>query len=220
MKKILSFLLVLTMVLSLAAFGGSALAAEPEIDADEVVGIKENNIYASEFLGIMAGFSDDWYVLSDEETAEAMGYVADSLENGELADQLRNSGVVCDLYVLALDNSGDNINIQLENLGFLYGLAMSEDAYYKAAGPQLQTALEQMGLANVSITPETITFAGAEHVSCLVSGELNGTPIYERMVMVKAGNYMATVTAFSFDPESAEAMIAMFEPYDEAKLAA
>lgn len=218
MKKILSLFLILTLVL--AAFGGSALAAEPETDASEAVGLKENNCYANDFLGIMAKFSDEWYVLSDEETIEAMGYVADNLENDELADQLRNSGVVCDLYVLALDESGDNINIQLENLGFLYGLAMSEDAYYKAAAPQLKEALEQMGLTNVQVEKETIDFAGDEHVSCLVSGEINGAAIYERMVMVKAGNYMATVTAFSFDRDSVEAMIGMFEAYDAEKLAA
>ena len=218
MKKTLSLLLILTLVL--AAFGGSALAAETETDASEAVGLKEDNCYANEFLGIMAQFGDEWYVMNDEETIEAMGYVADNLENDELADQLRNSGVVCDLYVLALDNSGDNINIQLENLGFLYGLAMSEDAYFKTAAPQLQEALEQMGLTNVQIEKETVEFAGAEHVSCLVSGEINGMTIYERMVMLKAGNYMATVTAVSFDRDSVEAMLEFFEAYDAEKLAA
>ena len=77
-----------------------------------------------------------------------------------------------------------------------------------------------MGLTNVQVEKETIDFAGDEHVSCLVSGEINGAAIYERMVMVKAGNYMATVTAFSFDRDSVEAMIGMFEAYDAEKLAA
>ncbi len=54
MKKILSFLLVLTFVLS--AFGASALAAETEPDASDILGVKEDNAYASEFLGIMAQF--------------------------------------------------------------------------------------------------------------------------------------------------------------------
>lgn len=217
MKKILSVFLVLTLLLSA---GAAAFAAEPEKDAAEVLGVKDGNTYANEFLGIMASFAEDWAVLSDEETAEAMGYVADNLENVELAEQLRSSGVVCDLYAMALDNSGDNINIQLENLGFLYGLTMSEDAYYKAAVPQLEDALNQMGLTNLSIEKETIDFAGEEHLSCLVSGEYNGVPLYERMVMLKAGSYMATVTAFSFDLQSAEAMIALFEAYDAEKLAA
>ena len=43
---------------------------------------------------------------------------------------------------------------------------------------------------------------------------------WPRMVMLKAGSYMATVTAFSFDLESTEAMIALFEAYDAEKLAA
>ena len=97
---------------------------------------------------------------------------------------------------------------------------MSEDAYYKAAVPQLEDALEQMGLSNLNIEKETIDFAGEEHLSCLISGEYNGVMIYERMVMLKAGSYMATVTAFSLDLESTEAMIALFEAYDAEKLAA
>ena len=218
MKKILSFLLVLVTILTVAS--GSALAAESEKDADEVLGVKEDAVYANEFLGIMASFSDDWYLFNDEETIEAMGYVVDAMEDPGLADQLRNSGVVCDLYAAVQDNSGDNINIQIENLGFLYGITMSEDAYYEAAAPQLQTALEQMGLKNVSLTKETMDFAGAEHVSCLVSGELNGIEIYERMVMIKAGKYMATVTAFSFDRENVDTMLELFEAYDAEKLAA
>ncbi len=218
MKKILSFLLVLTMIL--AAASGSAFAAESEKDANEVLSVKEDNVYANEFLGIMASFSDDWYLFNDEETIEAMGYVVDAMEDTGLADQLRNSGVVCDLYAAVQDNSGDNINVQIENLGFLYGITMSEDAYYEAAAPQLETALEQMGLKNVSLTKETMTFAGDEHVTCLVSGELSGMKLYERMVMIKAGMYMATVTAFSFDRESVDTMLEIFEAYDAKKLAA
>lgn len=218
MKKILSFLLVLTLVLSVC--GGSALAAGAEPADADILGVKADNAYASEFLGIMAQFSDDWYVLSDEEAAEAMGYVADNLPNADLGEQLRSSGVVCDLYVLALDSSGDNINIQLKNLGFLYGLAMSEDVYYKTAAPQLREALTQMGVENASVEKETIAFAGAEHTACLISGEYSGVPIFERMVMVKAGNYMATVTAFSFDEGHAQSMLDLFEAYDAEKLAA
>ncbi len=217
MKKILSFLLVLTLVLSAC---GGALAAETEPDASDILGVKEDNAYASEFLGIMAQFGDDWYVLSNEETIEAMGYVADNMPNADLAEQLRSSGVVCDLYVLALDNSGDNINIQLEDLGFLHGTVLSEDAYYKMAVPQLKDALKQMGVENVSVEKETIDFAGAEHTACLISGEYSGVTIYERMVMVKAGNYMATVTAFSFSADTAAEMLGFFEAYDAEKLAA
>ncbi len=216
MKKILSFLMILTLILSLAA--GSALAADAAEDA--VVGVKTENTYANEFLGIMADFPDGWYVMNDEETIEAMGYVVDNLDNKELADQLANNGVVCDLYALTLDNSGDNINIQLENLGFLYGMVMSEDAYYDAAVPQLETALGQMGLQSIRIEKETVDFAGSEHVGISISGSIQGTTIYERMVLVKAGSYMATVTAFSFDNARAMDMLALFEAYDAEKLAA
>ena len=217
MKKSLSFLKILALVLSLAA--GSALASEAE-DPAAVVGVKDGHSYANEFLGIMASFEDDWYVMNDEETIEAMGDVADSLENQELADRLRNSGVVCDLYAETQDNSGDNINIQIENLGFLYGTILNEEDYYKAAAPQLETALAQMGVEKLRVEKETLEFAGTEHVGIRVSGTYQGTPVYERMALVKAGSYMATVTAGSFDAGRAENMLKVFEAYDAEKLAA
>ena len=217
MKRFLSYLTALALVLALAA--GSAFAAE-DPEASDIVGTKDAHSYANEFLGIMAAFDDGWYVLNDEETVQAMGYVVDSLKDQALADQLRSSGLVCDLYALALDNSGDNINIQIEDLGRLYGLVMSEDVYYKKAAPQLQTALERMGISNISISQETIAFAGAEHCSCLISGEYNGIGVYERLVMVKAGDYMATVTAFSRTPGRADDLLQFFAAFDAAENAA
>ena len=219
MKKFFSVLLLAAMVLTLAS--GTAFAAEPKKDASEVLGAIEGNVYANELLGIMASFSDDWYVLNEEEIAEAMGYTADMMGDDKLAEQLRNYGIVCDLYVSALDDSGD-INIQIEDLGFRYGLSliMSEEDYVKAAAPQVQTALEWMGAENVKITSEKVDFAGGEHQAWLLTGEFDGMMFYERTVMIKAGNYMATVTAFSFSRESAEKMIGMFEAYDAEKLAA
>lgn len=216
MKKVLRVLMILALVLSLAS--GSALAAGEAEDA--VVGVKSEHSYANEFLGIMASFSDAWYVLNDEETVQAMGYVVDSLDNEELAAQLSNNGVVCDLYALTLDNSGDNLNIQIENLGFLYGMVMSEDAYYDAAVPQLEAGLGQLGMENIRVEKQVQDFAGSEHVCILVSGTYRGTPVYERMALVKAGSYMATVTAFSFDKARAADMLSLFEAYDAEALAA
>ena len=130
MKKLLCLILCLCLA---AALGAPAFAEESEAEASEVIGLKEDNVYLSEFLGVTAVFDENWVLLSDEEALEAMGYVAESIEDENLAKILRESGTVCDLFAVALDGSNDTINIQLENLGFLYAKVLSEEAYLKLA---------------------------------------------------------------------------------------
>ena len=216
MKRFLAVLLTLTLVLALGAPMAFAEAAkEPDVDANDVIGLKEDNVYTSEFLGITASFDENWYVCSDEEALEAMGYVADSLENEDTANLLRESGTVCDLFAVALDGSNDNINIQLEDLGFLYGMVLSEEAYAKMALDLLKTSLEQMGLENIQIEQEKIDFAGDEHLSLTVSGEMNGVELYERMVLLKAGSYMANITYASIGSRNADQLPELFHAIDE-----
>ena len=212
MKKLLCLVLCLCLAAALGA--PAALAEESEPEAADVIGLKEDNVYRSEFLGIQAEFDENWYLLSDEEALEAMGQVANSVENGDLADLLRESGAVCDLFAVALDGSRDTINIQLENLGFLYGMVLSEEAYLKQAQGMLEESLKQMGLENIRIQSETIDFAGEEHLSIAIVGEMSGVEIYERMVLLKEGSYMASVTYASVGSRNADRLPELFSAID------
>ena len=57
------------------------------------------------------------------------------------------------------------------------------------------------------------SFAGEDHVSVLISGNYSGMPIYERMVLLKAGNYMGVVTAFSLDTEQLDNIMGFFSAF-------
>ena len=212
MKRILRILTVLVLALSLPASGALALgeAAAP----DTVLGVKDAQRYDNAFLGLSAVFGEDWQILSDAETAAVMGYAMESVADPALAARLRESGVVCDLYALA-PNGSDNLNIQIEDLGALYGLVMGEDAYFEAALPLLEEALRQAGVTELHTEKETLDFAGSEHLSARLSGTLRGAALYERIVLVKEGGYMAIVTAFSLEPERPEEMLALFTAYGE-----
>lgn len=181
-----------------------------ELDAEEALGSKQGNTYRSELLGVEAVFADNWHILSPEETAQVMGYMADGMDDEALAELLRSSGSTCDLYVICMDQSGQNLNIQLEDLGTLYGVILSEAKYAELALPQLESAFGQIGFQNVKLTTGDYVFAGRTHVSVLVSAEVNGTPVYERLVLVKAGHFMATVTAFAMQQEQLDTILAQF----------
>ena len=179
-------------------------------DAEDVLGEKQGNRYESELLGIAVDFPENWYILSPEETAQAMGAVADTINDETLADQLRQAGSTCDLYAIALDESGDNLNIQLEDLGYLYGVLLTPKEYAEIALPQLKPALEQVGFTNVQIETENYEFAGRDRVSLLVTAEMNGVPVLERMILIKSGQYMASITVFSTDAERVDALLGQF----------
>ena len=211
MKKAMTILLALAMLLSVAAFGTGTACAAAATDTQSVLGVKENKVYVSELLGIAVDFPEIWYLLSAEETAQVIGVVADDLDDEALADQLRDAGTTCDLYAVALDESGDNVNIQLENLGLLYGTILTPKQYANIALPQVKPALEQAGFQHVQIEMVDYEFAGRDRVSLLVTGDMNGVPVYERMILIKSGQYMGAITAFSTDLERIDALLARFE---------
>ncbi len=185
-------------------------ALDEQVDTADVLGEKQGNRYESELLGIAADLPENWYVLSTEETAQAMGAVADTISDETLSDQLRQAGATCDLYAIALDESGDNLNIQLENLGLLYGVLLTPKEYAEIALPQLKPALEKVGFRNVQIETEDYEFAGRDRVSLRMTAEMNGVPAYERMILIKSGQYMASITVFSSELERIDALLGCF----------
>ena len=211
MKKALTILMTLTMLLSVAAFGtGTAFAAT--VDTQSALGVKEDNAYMSELLGICADFDEDWYVLNEQEIAEVMGYTAEASGSELLMEALESTGVVCDLYAVRTDGSGDNINLQLEDLGKLYGSFLSEEAYLTIALPKLEEGLKQLGIEGLTLERQDYDFAGDTHLSVLVNGSSNGMSFQERIVLIKGEQYMASLSAFSTDSTRLDEMLAVFEP--------
>lgn len=191
-------------------------AAEPEeeVAAEEMVGEKTASSYVNKGLGISAEVPDNWVVLDDEQTAQMMGLVADNFSETGLADQLRDSGSLCDLYALATDQSGDNVNIMIQDLGVIYGIVLDEDRYIDMNLGQLEPTLVQMGMTDISMEKETVSFAGSDHPAILISANYNGVAVYERLVALKVGSYMSAITAFSMDKDRLDGILGFFKAYE------
>ena len=188
--------------------------AEETYEAEEMIGEKSGNSYANETFGIRAEFPDNWTVLDDEQTAQMLGLVADNFSEVDLAEQLRESGSLYDLYAMTVDQSGDNVNVVIEDLGVVNGIIIDEKKYLEIAEDQLETTFAQMGMTDVTLDKGTYSFAGEDHVSVLISGNYNGVPVYERMVLLKTGNYMGVVTAFSLDTARLDGIMGLFSAYE------
>ena len=224
MKKLLCMFLILAMLFALPACGGKssdpapaatetpapAETAEPELSAGDLIGEKGERSYVNKALKIRADLPEDWILLTNEETAEVMGYAREMVTDEEIARMLEESGAVCDFYAMAADNSGSNLNIQLQSFSFLQGAAVTEQALADASLDQVRQSLESIGMEDVKPTVESFSFAGKEHASIACSSTYMGVPLFERQVFVKVGRYIGIVTSFGFSQEDADSFLGFF----------
>lgn len=204
MKKIIAFLLALSMLLCLCACG-----AEPEEEKEFVParGTVSNGVYKNEAFGITFKGDGDWYYYSDEEIAETMGVTAEEIFSEEFAEALENTEMIYDMYC-AKPSSGETINVNYENLGMLYGTVLDEEAYIASAASQLETSLTGSGISITRNEAGTVAISGKE-VPCLyVTMEVYGTSIYEVIAVKKVGDWMGAITVASLDEASLEKIAA------------
>ena len=175
-----------------------------------VIGSIIDRVYKNTHFGISCTLNHDWTIATKEEIAQISGLTTDLLTDENLANQLKNSGIIYDLYASASEGLV-TLNITLENLGLLYGLTLSEQDYVDMSIGQLPTALESMGFTDVTAESITLTFAGEEHAAIRLHAVYQGIDFYETLVCVKSGTYMACITAASYLENITTDVLAFFE---------
>jgi len=241
MKKTLSAFLALLLVLSLMACGGNSAqeqipdphqGTEPaeeqtsgtnqsEEPAQEQApdlhrGTVEGSTYTSQFLGIRLTADGDWAIADEEQLAELSGMVLDAFSDEDIKAQLEKGGSVMDLYALNQAN-GSSVNITLQKLGLFDGGLMSEDDYADSQLKQLPDALASTGITVDKLEHTKATFAGQEHAVLTLEGSIQDYPLYETMVLIKSGSYIACVTAASYFEDNTGDLLAMFQPLQTQK---
>lgn len=206
MKKIAAFVLALAMLGTLAACGGSGKGGSKAFERGTVSG----QTYTSEFLGVTATFDQAWHIASDEEMAQLSGETAEAMDNAKYQEALENGKLVYDLY--AMDgNTGSSVNINVEKLGALGGAVVTEEAYVDASLKTLEEDLAGAGIQVSSTEKVTLTFAGAEHLGIRLQGTIQGVDLYETLVVLKCGGYIACVTASTFLDDTTDTILALFQ---------
>lgn len=194
MKKILAVLMALIMILSFAA-----CSKKPDEKAEtEVItvnperGTAENGNYNNDAFGIGLELSGDWYFLSDEEIASAMGTTADELF-GE--DVLAETEYLYDLYCVE-NSSNTTVSITYENLGTI-GEYTSESDYLNTVVNQLLTATENSGVESSELS--VVKVSGMDYPCLNLTLSYGGMTIHERMIVRKVGTWIGTVTFATLD---------------------
>ncbi|MBR6003427.1 MAG: hypothetical protein IK068_01740, partial [Lachnospiraceae bacterium] len=115
-------------------------------------------------------------------------------------------------FMLADETQLKTVNVTVTNVGEV-GSQEEIDAAIDLMLPDLQSTYEGIGLTDVTIEKETITFAGAEYTGAVIKGSMDadGTAVdmvARQIYMVKDG-YMACITATSFAEDATAELLAM-----------
>lgn len=214
MKKLTAMLLVLVMMLSLCACGeknvsGTVSPQEEQTEVDFQLGVTTGGKYESTFLGIGCSLDDSWSFASQEELAQMIGATAEMFDNEEYAEQMKNTDMFYDMAA-ASDDGLVNINIIIQNMGLLYGMALSEEKYIEISQEGLEEQLSSAGFTLEGVEAGTVTFAGQERSGLHITCTYQGIAYYCQQVYIKQGNYMSVITLASFFEDDTDAMLDYF----------
>ena len=206
MKRAAGLLLALVLVLSMVACGkkdGDGGDSQSGFQRGTI----ENGIYTNTFAGIGCQLSDDWTYYTDEQLAELSGVVAESSE--EMQKAMEDGKSTYDMFASAMEGLV-TINVVYEDLGALYGKLLDEAGYLEIAVPKLEDALASMGLSNVKVEQTPVQFAGLVREGAVISGEMDGVPMYETLVCIKQEGYMCCVTMCSWTEDITADLVELF----------
>jgi len=101
-------------------------------------------------------------------------------------------------------------NVSFEYVGDEYGMALIDDMFLNIAMDTLPKTLESSGVETFLIEKSSVPLAGASRPAITMTGEISGIPIYESIVCIKKGNYMAVIWLTSIKENITEQLAGLF----------
>lgn len=223
--KILSAIAAILMIASLAGCSSSApergnisneTGANTEASTDSKVEykapVREGNTYSSTTLGTKITLDEGWTFSTDEEMKELNQSLANAVGD-DYAEQLKNVDVIYDMNAMN-DSTGDNISVNFENLGKLYGKILTAESYINLSKDNVKGVLESMGCENIELDVRDVKFAGQDEKALYVKASLAGVPVYEICVAKSCGDYMANIAITTVLEDGTADILAKFVPID------
>lgn len=227
MKKILAILLAFIMGLSMTACGGddegitgeisnketeTKETKEEEVAAIDAIGEAEGTVYENNFLGLGFNLPDGWTFYTKEQINEMNNITQDMLDE-DLAAQLEEANLLYDMY--ALDQYGNSVTVVLEKTSAIASVAIDEKAYAELSVEQVPDALKQVGFADATAEVGTVDFNGKEHAAIDVVATSDSVTLYEKIVCIKAGQYIACITVGTTFENTTDTVLSYFYSLDK-----
>lgn len=236
-KKLLGMLLLIILIFSMAGCqkdkidttdSGSvetSKATEVEIkketskdakveNAQDTIEFELGNIdgdtYSSKFSGIQCTVPEGWIYYSSDQMKELNGNVYDELGDEDIKEALKNGDVIYDMYVIN-KFTGQNINVVIENMGFVNGRLLNEASYFDQSEKQIKISIEGMGYNEVATERNTVDMAGKKREGLALTAMLQELPMYQQLIAIQKGNYMICITFTCFEENTLPEMMGYFK---------
>lgn len=195
MKKLIALLLVLVMALSCAACDKDEEKSDSgrktkSYTAGEVKG----DTYTNEYFEIECTLPDEWFYFSDEQIAKVQGYSQEMVGEG-YAKILEQTGSAMEMYASEENTGMYTLNCLVEKID---SKKYTEKKYIEDSLSTIKTMLGSAGFDVTVCEVVTVDFAGEEHYGLRIEGSLSGASLYEQLVVMIEGDYLACITACSY----------------------
>ena len=176
-----------------------------------IIGTSTDVGYVSQFLGLRFQPGSEWTFMTDEQIRQnnetAMGMMG-----GDYAEAIKNAATFTDMMA-AHSNGTDTVNVTFEKRNGLN--AILTVSQYAEASNNLKSALESMGMHNVTVAIGSTTFA-EEQTTCLdVTAQYNGYQVYEKMAILLKDSYMVCIVACTWNTDYCQDVLNLFRPLSE-----
>ena len=163
--------------------------------------------YTNEFFGIKLALPKGFSFYDEEQMAGLNQSVGELQTDEDIIEALESGQAFFDMA--AATASGATVNVVIAHASTPDVQAMDAVAYLEYAkaglGAQLTSAGAELKDAQVRTYKSDKT--GDEFVSMKVQFEMQGAPMYEELVCLKAGDYFMTIPATTQDPAELNAIL-------------
>ena len=191
-------------------------ALEPKIDTGDFVrGTVDGNTYESTAMGIGCMLEDGWTTASLEELAQLTGVDPTSLTEEEMIQQMLEADAIYDFYAMSGEGTA-LVQVLYEDLGALYGTLLNEEGYVDVLMESVEEQMNAAGMTDVQAEKTTTVFAGEERTAIMMTSQMSvegmdqSLAIYQKLVPIKAGNYMGVVWAVTYMENTTDTVLDSF----------
>ncbi len=177
--------------------------------AEDVLGALPGGTYTNQNAHLTCKLDESWLFYNETQLLELNGVLTEG-GSSDIAALAESGKAVYDMYAISTDGLM-TMNVTYQNLGLLSGGSMTAQEYVELAAAKLPSDLSAGGFTDAQVQISATDIAAEK--SCptlLVTAMLQDTPMYERLVCLRAGNYIYCVTLCSFTKDVTADMAALF----------
>lgn len=221
-KRIIAILLLVPLCLSMFACSGSNASIFGVTNPTTPLAVSDGSTlsdseppiaYQNDYFGYKCVLPEDWYVLNDEEISELIGETNEAFSDSESFKLIRKSlddgASITEFYAYSGDYS-QTINIVLSK-GKLLDLLLPNPILLETAMLVSATALEDMGLTNISHKIDKADFLGKENYALNIEGDIQSDTLYQVTFLLRKGFYLSTVSVSGYDQDSLQSLLDYFQ---------